>query len=117
MVKADEMVTSLLLTVPTSENANEALRMKAVFNDLTDSPEVLTKLGLADLAKFQGNYKLGEEILTNLSAESKGIVREEIEWQRYELFSEAGFDSSALNALENIILGSALSPNNGSNMT
>ena len=104
MVKADEMVTSLLLAAPTSENANEALRMKALLSDLADFPEVIINLGLADLAKFQGNYKIGEEILSKLSAESKGIVREEVEWQRYELYSDAGFDSSALNALENIII-------------
>jgi len=104
MGKSNEMVTSLLLAAPTSENANEALRMKALFNDLADLPDVMINLGLADLAKFQGNYKLGEDILIKLSSESEGIVREEIEWHRYELYSEAGFDSSALNALENIII-------------
>ncbi len=103
IAKADEMFTSLLLAAPSSESANEALRMKSMFNDLVDYPEVISGMGRADLAKFQGNHKLGIEILDKLSADNQGIIKEEVEWQRYELFSDAGFDSSALNALENII--------------
>ena len=102
--KAEEMANSLLLAAPSSEYANEMLRMKALFNDLKSSSDVITALGLADLARFQGEYTVGEDILADLSADADGFIREEIEWRRYELFSEAGFDSVALNALENIII-------------
>ena len=101
--EAKNHANALLISDPSSEHANEALVLEALFFDLKGYPDQIQALGRADLAQFTGKDEQCLAILDTLVDMGEPRVKEEALWRIYRLEVERHRLEAALGALNMII--------------
>ena len=101
--KAAESASMLINTDPSSPEANDALNLKVLINDLQDNPEIIKIFGITDLMLFRGKPDSARSILVSLKANASARVQEESLWRLIEIEKSYGSSEQTLELLTDII--------------
>jgi len=103
IAKSRQMAESILLSDPSSSQANEALSAIALINDLKSDSLSIIAIGDVDRHIFLKELESAEEIIDSLVEVSSVRVKEEAYWRKYKIKVEGEQFQPALSALRSII--------------
>jgi len=101
--KAAESASKLIATDPSSPEANDALNLKVLINDLQETPEIIESFGIADLLLFQGKQDSSRIILEDIKSNVSTRIREEALWRLIEIEKINGASLNVLSLITEII--------------
>jgi len=102
-LKAAETASKLIATDPSAPEANDALNLKVLINDMQETPEIIKSFGYADLLLFRGKPDSSKMILRGLKAQASDRIREESLWKLIEIEKSDGDSDKILGLIEEII--------------
>lgn len=101
--KSRQIAESILLADPSSVQANEALAIIVITNDLAKDSLSLVAIGNLDRLMFLEDFEKAEGIIDSLSSSSSMHVREEVFWRQFRMKVDTGQYEAALLSIQNII--------------